>query len=71
MAAGPYGALIYYPDGEPKVRTIFAAPEIGGPIVLVEDDREGWFVKDAHDREGELNGKAYQFEIQVELRPED
>ena len=71
MAAGSYGALVHYPDGTEKVRTIFAAPEIRAPIVLVEDDREGWIVKEAHVREGELDGKAYQFEIWVELKTED
>ncbi len=65
MAADFYSALVHYPDGTAMVLTLFATPEIGAFI------REGWVVNDTHVLEGELNGKAYQFEVWAERRPTD
>jgi len=73
MAAGEYRALIHYPPGEKKkmeVRAILYAPDVGGPLILVEDDRDGWLTKDWKRADGSLRGNPYTYEVWVERGPQ-
>jgi hypothetical protein len=69
MAAGSYGALVHYPDGRSRVRVLVETPVPGSLLSMPKGDR--WVVRAVRLSEGELDGRAYTTEVQVEPAPEE
>jgi hypothetical protein len=61
------GALVHYPDGRSNVRVGPETPAIGALLTGAKGVQ--WLVTGVRPREGELDGKAYTTEVQVEPAP--
>jgi hypothetical protein len=69
MARASYGVLVHYPSGRSDVRVVPETPAIGALLTGAEGVR--WLMTGVRLREGELDGKAYTTEVQVEPAPKE
>jgi hypothetical protein len=60
--------LVHYPDDPSNVVPILSpVPKKPGDRVVIVNDLRPWVAKEIHYGEGDLEGKAHNLEVSVEL----